>query len=209
MFSMLVWALIMAGAIFILLKVWSLIHKASLWKWHDSFWSNNNTRLYTFWIVLIVWLLFNFAFFDIGPQPEAPYGETAQKYYNLLRLGKFVTDSVLNGPMITVMDRVKEFLGTGAWRDWWIWLFCCTIYVPIAFRDELFRAIGMVYGLTLGKRNRGGEEKKETEAKNEPRNEPRSETEPQSKSMSWIREIWKEFVAEYAVDFTKRFGKGR
>lgn len=126
-----------------------------IWRFIVAFRTNNNVRLAVLWGITGFLLVFNLFIFGVGPVPESTVGEIAQRYYNEYYRGEFVTDAELH--------RIAAFFGGlgGSFRAivWWFWfglLISGIVYTPIAFRDEVVRALQAAWRQV--RQRRGGEE---------------------------------------------------
>ncbi len=121
--------------------------KRWLWRYTYAFRTNNNVRLATCWVIVIVLLIFNLLVFGFAPKKPTELSETAQRYYNLYNTGTYATNDELRSGwniLIRVPTTIWGWLRTAFWWIWIALLVWSLIYTPISRRDEFRRAIQSV-----------------------------------------------------------------
>lgn len=92
--------------------------------------TDNNARCAAMWIIVVTWLIFNLFVVGIGPSGFDDFQSVAEKAY----LGEEAAgESWLAG--------LWDLFGSASWWGWVLWVIVTLVYTPIAFRDEVARAV--------------------------------------------------------------------
>lgn len=106
----------------------------------------NNFRCITFWIIWLMWLVCNAWFIGFGPNPHITRGASdyTERFYN----GYFLGHSVTNWQLVGQASRASWYLAficetirPYSWVLWACWMVFCTVYTPVAFREETWDRI--------------------------------------------------------------------
>ncbi len=114
-------------------------------KWWWRLRKNNNWRLLSAWIVVVIWLIGNLYFFGVGPSSEHNPKEWT-RYQKMSDAEKFFYENRHRREGTPLPEKPGVGITFRTWLrswSWWLWFWglgASIIYIPIAFRDEFSRA---------------------------------------------------------------------
>jgi len=172
-----------------------------------NLWRNNNTRSWLFLITAILLLIATIVIFGFGSVNEPSSSETAQKYYNLIKHGQFITDSEFAG----LWGSIKNFF------DWWwsvlawiaytfsfAYLAFAIVYWFVARRDEVGRAWDSAHR-RLHEKTEGGKDIPDVEDEKKQEQKKESVTKP---ILNRFKTLLSFLVVELFGEFIgKKFGR--